>query len=286
MALNSPLGYSKRAYVTFLAGNTDYVKGVIALAKCLKKVKSAYPLVVVILPDVPEDHRKILRCQGCVLREMEAVYPPESEIEFESPYYELWYSKLGIWKLEEYKKMIYLDADILVMDNIDHLFELPDGYFYAVSDCFCDKSWSQSPQYSIGYCQQCPDKVTWPPEMGSPPPLYFNAGMFMFEPSRVTYQNLLKALHITPPGPFGDQDLLNKFFRNKFKPIPVIYNLVLPILWHHPEKVEFEKVKVVHYCATGSKPWNYTPKEDNMHREDVKMLIAKWWNVYNDELLN
>ncbi|GMP85796.1 hypothetical protein CsSME_00038831 [Camellia sinensis var. sinensis] len=179
MALNSPLGFSKRAYVTFLAGNTDYVKGVIALAKCLKKVKSAYPLVVVILPDVPEDHRKILRCQGCVVREMEAVYPPESEIEFESPYYELWYSKLGIWK-----------------------------------------------------------------------------------------------------------DLLNKFFRNKFKPIPVIYNLVLPILWHHPEKVELEKVKVVHYCATGSKPWNYTPKEDNMHREDVKMLIAKWWNVYNDELLN
>ncbi|KAL7213967.1 hypothetical protein ACSBR1_026402 [Camellia fascicularis] len=284
MALNSPLGYSKRAYVTFLAGNGDFVKGVIALAKCLRKVKSAYPLVVVILPDVPEDHRKILTCQGCVVREMEAVHPPEREIEFESPYYELWYSKLSIWKLEEYNKMIYLDADVLVMDNIDHLFDLPDGYFYAVSDCFCE--WSHSSQYLIGYCQQCPDKVTWPPEMGSPPPLYFNAGMFMFEPCHVTYQNLLKALHITPPGPFADQDLLNKFFRHKFKPIPVVYNLVLPILWCHPENVELEKVKVVHFCATGAKPWKYTGKEDNMQREDVKMLIAKWWNVYNDELLN
>ena len=37
-------GYSKRAYVTFLAGNGDYVKGVVGLAKGLRKVKSAYPL--------------------------------------------------------------------------------------------------------------------------------------------------------------------------------------------------------------------------------------------------
>ncbi|PKD78445.1 hypothetical protein CWS33_30245, partial [Escherichia coli] len=43
-------GYSKRAYVTFLAGNGDYVKGVVGLAKGLRKVKSAYPLVVAILP--------------------------------------------------------------------------------------------------------------------------------------------------------------------------------------------------------------------------------------------
>ncbi|GFY91578.1 galactinol synthase 4 [Actinidia rufa] len=50
-------GYSKKAFVTFLAGTGDYVKGVVGLAKGLRKIKSAYPLVVAILPDVPEDHR-------------------------------------------------------------------------------------------------------------------------------------------------------------------------------------------------------------------------------------
>ncbi|KAJ1393366.1 Nucleotide-diphospho-sugar transferase [Sesbania bispinosa] len=48
-----PATLPRRAYVTFLAGNDDYVKGVVGLAKGLRKVKTAYPLVVAVLPDVP-----------------------------------------------------------------------------------------------------------------------------------------------------------------------------------------------------------------------------------------
>ncbi|CAE5962705.1 unnamed protein product [Arabidopsis arenosa] len=277
----------KRAYVTFLAGNGDYVKGVVGLAKGLRKVKSAYPLVVAMLPDVPEEHREILRSQGCVLREIEPVYPPENQVEFAMAYYVLNYSKLRIWNFEEYNKMIYLDADIQAFENIDELFDLPDGYFHAVMDCFCEKTWSHSLQYSIGYCQQCPEKVTWPEDMESPPPpLYFNAGMFVFEPSPLTYESLLQTLEITPPSPFAEQDFLNMFFEKVYKPIPLVYNLVLAMLWRHPENVELEKVKVVHYCAAGSKPWRYTGEEANMDREDIKMLVDKWWDVYNDESLD
>lgn len=39
------------------------------------------------------------------------------------------------------------------------------------------------------------------------------------------------------------------FFQQVYKPIPPVYNLVLAMLWRHPENVELEKVKVVHYCA-------------------------------------
>ncbi|GFY88281.1 galactinol synthase 4 [Actinidia rufa] len=76
------------------------------------------------------------------------------------------------------------------------------------------------------------------------------------------------------------------FFQNMYKPIPLIYNLVLAMLWRHPENVDLEKVKVVHYCAAGSKPWRYTGKEVNMEREDIKVLVAKWWDIYNDESLD
>lgn len=279
-------GYSKRAYVTFLAGTGDYVKGVVGLAKGLRKVKSAYRLVVAILPDVPEEHREILRSQGCIVHEIEPIYPPENHVQFAMAYYVINYSKLRIWNFEEYSKMVYLDADIQVFENIDHLFDMADGYFYAVMDCFCEKTWSHSAQFSIGYCQQCPEKVTWPAEMGSPPPLYFNAGMFVYEPSRLTYESLLQTLRTTPPTPFAEQDFLNMFFQHKYKPIPPIYNLVLAMLWRHRENIELEKVKVVHYCAAGSKPWRYTGKEVNMDREDIKMLVAKWWDVYNDESLD
>lgn len=278
-------GYKKRAYVTFLAGNGDYVKGVVGLAKGLRKVKSAYPLVVAMLPDVPQEHRELLRSQGCIIQEIEPIYPPENQIEFAMAYYVINYSKLRIWNFD-YNKMVYLDADIQVFENIDHLFDTPDGYFYAVMDCFCEKTWSHSPQYSVGYCQQCPEKVKWPAEMGCPPPLYFNAGMFVFEPSHLVYESLLQTLVITAPTPFAEQDFLNMFFNHIYKPIPLAYNLVLAMLWRHPENVELEKIKVVHYCAAGSKPWRYTGKEANMDREDIKMLVAKWWAIYNDETLD
>jgi inositol 3-alpha-galactosyltransferase len=48
------------------------------------------------------------------------------------------------------------------------------------------------------------------------------------------------------------QDFLNMFFQKTYKPIPLMYNLVLAMLWRHPENVEVEKVKVVHYCAAVS----------------------------------
>ncbi|BAT86135.1 Galactinol synthase [Vigna angularis] len=277
---------SSRAFVTFLAGNGDYVKGVVGLAKGLRKAKSMYPLVVAVLPDVPEEHREILKSQGCTVREIEPVYPPENQTQFAMAYYVINYSKLRIWEFVEYRKMIYLDGDIQVFENIDHLFDLPDNYFYAVMDCFCEKTWSHSPQYKIGYCQQCPDKVQWPSHLGPKPPLYFNAGMFVYEPNLVTYSDLLQTLQITKPTSFAEQDFLNMYFKDKYKPIPNLYNLVLAMLWRHPENVELDKVQVVHYCAAGSKPWRFTGKEQNMEREDIKILVKKWWEIYEDETLD
>ena len=36
----------------------------------------------------------------------------------------------------------------------------------------------------------------------------------------------------------------------------------------------------------GSKPWRFTGKEANMDREDIKVLVKKWWDIYNDETLD
>lgn len=88
---------ASRAYVTFLAGDGDGVKGVVGLAKGLRRVKAAYPLVVAVLPDVPEEHRRELANQGCIVREIEPVYPPENQTH--SCTYLINYSKLRIWEV-------------------------------------------------------------------------------------------------------------------------------------------------------------------------------------------
>lgn len=90
----------KRGYVTFLAGKGDYVKGVVGLAKGLKKVNSAYPLLVAVLPDVPGDHRAILESHGCIVRDIEPLHPPQNHhTQFAMPHYVINYSKLRIWEV-------------------------------------------------------------------------------------------------------------------------------------------------------------------------------------------
>lgn len=118
-------------------------------------------------------------------------------------------------QFEEYNKMIYLDGDVQMYGNCDELFDLPDGYIYGVMDCFCE--WYHSPQFKIGYCQQCPERVKWPADMGPPLLRYFNAGMFVFKPSRATFDQLMEAVGNSPPTPFAEQvclmcDVLFKFF--------------------------------------------------------------------------
>ncbi|GAB2260270.1 hypothetical protein Droror1_Dr00011125 [Drosera rotundifolia] len=85
--------------------------------------------------------------------------------------------------------------------------------------------------------------------------------MFVYEPSIATYHDLISTLKITPllhslsrtivsdKENFVPQDFLNMYFTDIFKLIPPVNNLVLAMLWRHPENVELEKVKLVHYCA-------------------------------------
>ncbi|GFP80374.1 galactinol synthase 2 [Phtheirospermum japonicum] len=271
--------YDACAYVTFLAGDGDYVKGVIGLAKGLRKVRAAFPLVVAVLPDVPPEHRRALVEQGCLVREIQPASPPPTapgdKSPFARPYFVVNYCKLRLWEFVEYDKMVYMDADIQVFDNIDHLFNLPSGFFYGVSDCVCEL-----------YGPPCPQKLPWPAVLGPQPSFYLNGGMFMFEPNLNTYNELLSTLEITPPTPFAEQDFLNMFFRDVLQPIPPVYNCLVAMMWRHPKWVNLDEVKVVHYCVAGSKPWRYTGIEENMDRADIKMLVSKWWAIYNDEDLD
>ncbi|GLJ54905.1 hypothetical protein SUGI_1178860 [Cryptomeria japonica] len=75
---------------------------------------------------------------------------------------------------------------------------------------------------------------------------------------------------LTTVTPVSLQDFLNMYFQKQYKPIRLAYNLVLAMLWRHPENVELDSVKVVHYCVVGSKPWRFTGEEENVEREDIK----------------
>ncbi|CAO2209953.1 unnamed protein product [Urochloa humidicola] len=166
-----------RAYVTFLAGDGDNWKGVVGLAKGLHKAGSVYPLVVAVVPAVPESRRRVLASHGCVIREVEPVHPPDENQaqQFAMADYVANYSKLRIWEFVEYERLVYLDAGIItkVLENMDELFE---------TGCFL-------PTEEVGCCV-LPD-------------------VFVLEPGLATAEALLDTLSVTPPNIFdGDRRAL------------------------------------------------------------------------------
>ena len=111
-----------RSYVTILT-TPDYLRGVAVLSASLRRVRSRHPLYVLVTDDL--DARASARAErycSAVIRVPAGPNPVRGET------YRHWnytYSKLQIFGLTQFEKLVFLDADMLVCTNIDDLFERP-----------------------------------------------------------------------------------------------------------------------------------------------------------------
>lgn len=185
-----------RAYVTILArgqagyGDFQELGAVVRLARALREARAAYPLVVAVPPDVPDDLRRRLSCEGCVVREL---YPLNDSQpgHFADGYYEgddiNYHSKLCcIFQFAEYDRVVCLDAArIQVLENMDDLFELDKGCMYVWMEYYSagDKAWSSAPRYKIAYGnEESPDMVVWPAAVGELAAILCNGAVLVHEP--------------------------------------------------------------------------------------------------------
>ncbi|XP_060264319.1 glycogenin-2 isoform X1 [Ovis aries] len=175
-------------------------------------------------------------------------------------------TKLHCWTLTHYSKCVFLDADTLVLSNIDELFDRRE--FSAAPD------------------------PGWPD--------CFNSGVFVFQPSLETHSLLLQ--HAVEHGSFdgADQGLLNSFFSNWStadiqKHLPFIYNLSSNTTYtYSPAFKQFgSSAKVVHFLGS-SKPWNYkyNPQTGSVLEEGSgpadqpqTSFLNQWWGIYHRSIL-
>ncbi|XP_078218548.1 glycogenin-2 isoform X12 [Callithrix jacchus] len=175
-------------------------------------------------------------------------------------------TKLHCWTLTHYSKCVFLDADTLVLSNVDELFDR--GEFSAAPD------------------------PGWPD--------CFNSGVFVFQPSLHTHKLLLQ--HAVEHGSFdrADQGLLNSFFRNWStadirKHLPFIYNLSSNTMYtYSPAFKQFgSSAKVVHFLGS-TKPWNYkyNPQSGSVLEQGSApssqhqvAFLNLWWSIYQNNVL-
>ena len=125
----------KMGYVTLLSSE-NYLKAVLVLAYSLQVVKSQYPLVVMTTEDMKNEkmtNKEIINILCSVPNIIHVTAPnlkycDEIQKEWKNHNVLNTASKIQIFSLRDWDKLIYIDADTIVISNIDNLFEeYPDG---------------------------------------------------------------------------------------------------------------------------------------------------------------
>ncbi|GIX69312.1 glycogenin-1, partial [Caerostris extrusa] len=166
------------------------------------------------------------------------------------------FTKFHCWRLTQFQKCVFLDADIIVIRNCDELFEREE--LSAVPD------------------------VGWPD--------CFNSGVFVYKPSQETFKAILEfALH---NGSFdgGDQGVLNMFFKDWrtsdiSRHLSFIYNMNANVSYtYQPAYKQFGKdVKIVHFLGA-IKPWmeSYNSETGRVQPGSPHSCehLQMWWDIF------
>ncbi|RZF46156.1 hypothetical protein LSTR_LSTR012137 [Laodelphax striatellus] len=249
------------AWVT-LATNDSYSLGALVLAHSLKRVNTAHQLAILITPGVTEAMRTQLSAVFNVVKEVDVLDSRDTAnlALLARPELGITFTKLHCWRLTQYDKCVFLDADTLVLQNCDELFDREE-------------------------LSAAPD-VGWPD--------CFNSGVFVYKPSDETFKAIsdFALVHGTFDG--GDQGLLNLYFndwatKDIAKHLPFVYNVVSCVTYSYlPALKQFrDKLKIIHFIGA-TKPWLQPfDTEAGLSRVSSDTLaqsqsdfIQLWWNIF------
>nr|XP_043607711.1 putative UDP-glucuronate:xylan alpha-glucuronosyltransferase 3 [Erigeron canadensis] len=245
----------REAYATILHSAHIYVCGAITAAQSIRMSGSIRDLVILVDKTISDYHREGLEAAGWKVHTIERIRNPKAE---KDAYNEFNYSKFRLWQLTDYDKIIFIDADLLILRNIDFLFEMPE--------------------------------IT---AIGNNATL-FNSGVMVVEPSNCTFKLLMDHINEIESYNGGDQGYLNEIF-TWWHRIPKHMNF-LKHFWEgdEPEKKEMKTrlfgsdppvLYVLHYL--GLKPWlcfrdydcNWNVAKIQEFASDV--AHARWWKVHD-----
>lgn len=152
--------------------------------------------------------------------------------------------KLRLWELVEYERIIFLDADTIVIRNLDKLFAYPE--FSAAPNVY----------------ETLADFHR------------LNSGVFVATPSQNTFDTMIEVLD--QPDAYWrrtDQSFLEHYFPD-WHGLPVFYNMLQYVWFNMPDLWDWKSVHVVHYQY--EKPW----QDGHAKTEQLQELIDLWYAYY------
>ncbi|CAG4979807.1 unnamed protein product [Parnassius apollo] len=247
---------TSRAWVT-LATNDSYSLGALVLAHSLRRAGSAYPAVVLITPSVTDPMRDRLNAVFANVVTVDVLDSGDAAhlALLQRPDLGITFTKIHCWNLTQYEKCVFLDADTLVVQNCDELFDREE-------------------------LSAAPD-VGWPD--------CFNSGVFVFRPSAETFSSLITFAQERGSFDGGDQGLLNSYFSDWAhgdinKHLPFLYNVTSAAFYSYlPAFKQFgQNLKIIHFIGA-AKPWlqhfNWESRSVDAP-EHLRELLQLWWDLF------
>ncbi|CAI7920870.1 unnamed protein product, partial [Closterium sp. NIES-53] len=247
-------GTEKQAWATVLHSSDKYICGALALARSLRRVGTRHELVAFVSKEVSQRAQRSLTLAGW---KVVAIGRMRSSFKASSNYCKYNHSKLRLWQMAQYSKLIFLDTDMLLLRNLDHLFAMPE--LTAVSN----------------------NKFQ------------FNGGLLVVEPSPCTFAMLKDALALFETYGDCEQGLLNEL-NPWWHRLPQSTNF-LKFAWSSNPKHLAERratlsaqppvVDMVHYL--GAKPWYcYRDFDCNLLSTERQfaddLAFEMWWKVHDE----
>ncbi|SNT33494.1 glycosyltransferase [Tropicimonas sediminicola] len=248
---------SRLAYVT-LVTNADYALGAKALLRSISLTGTDADSVVLHTGGVAGEDLAPLRALGARLVQVDllptstsfneahardrlhglAPFTKGGKPRFHTPLDN--FAKLRLWQLVEYERVVFIDADALMLKNCDRLFHYPE--FSAAPNVY----------ESLADFHR------------------MNSGVFTARPSVATFDMMLAELDT--PGAFWrrtDQTFLQHFFPD-WHGLPVFDNMLQYVWFNMPELWSWPAIHILHYQY--EKPW----QDDHPKAEKLAPLIALW----------
>lgn len=237
-----------RAYITLLS-TESYLPGVLALHESLKRTGTLYPFATAISAHITPEIDTVLEAAGIIVRRIPKTTAIPKDMVENNGHWGHTFDKVHLFSLPGFDKLVYVDSDMIVLENMDELFDKP--HMSAVAAGLLVNSDSTR----------------------------LNGGLMVIEPEdkladRI-FATLPKALaEVAAMGAkaIGDQDLINAYYPD-WPTTPELqlgqgYNMFQCYLDQHIEKHGFrlpqhfsqapgkngQPIKIVHFIGP-RKPW-------------------------------
>ncbi|CAA0822543.1 Putative UDP-glucuronate\\x3axylan alpha-glucuronosyltransferase 4 [Striga hermonthica] len=237
----------KEAYVTVLHSSESYVCGAIALAQSIIQTNSTKDLVLLADEHITPHSIQGLRSAGWKIKRIKRIRSPHSK---KYAYNEWNYSKLRIWQLKGYDKVMFIDSDFIVTKNIDKFFVYPQI----------------SASGNDGHI--------------------FNSGLMVVEPSACTFETLMRKRFTVESYNGGDQGFLNEMFPWWHRlPAKLNWLKFFGSGREYAQRIP-DDTHAIHYL--GLKPWwCYRDYDCNWDKIEAQQFASdsaneKWWDVYDN----